>query len=52
MSSAPDGTTLGLCPLCESAIPAEQLVIEYTPETGWPLMLAACRRCEELVGPV
>ncbi len=52
MSTAPDGTTLGRCPLCRVAIPAEQLVIEYSPETGWPQMLASCRRCDEVVGPV
>ena len=26
--------------------------IEYSPETGWPQMLASCRRCDEIVGPV
>lgn len=52
MSSVSDGSFLGLCPLCNSRIPAERLIVNYTPAEGWPRMLAECGTCEEVVGPV
>jgi len=51
MASESEGTILGRCPLCDSRLPAEQLVVSYSPAEGWPQMLAACRQCDAVVGP-
>jgi len=43
-------TTLGDCPWCEEAIPRDALLGRYE-RNGWPVTLAECPACGDLVHP-
>lgn len=47
-----DGLLLGACADCDADIPADQLLISYQAEGGWPRMYAECPGCGEIVRPV
>lgn len=46
-----DAPSLGTCPVCETTIPSECLLIEYHLDDGWPRLFAECPACEEPVHP-
>lgn len=45
------GSLLGRCPICHAEIPQADLLITYESAGGWPMMFAACNRCETVVHP-
>lgn len=52
MTSDPNELLLGHCGHCETPLPADQLLITYRTDGGWPKMYAECPVCEDIVRPV
>lgn len=47
---SPERSTLGVCPVCNTAIPKGLLLIEYEKD-GHRAVFAECPECEEPVNP-
>lgn len=46
-----DAPILGVCPDCAVEIPPDRLLGSYRPAGDWPVMLAECPVCTEIVAP-